>query len=197
MLRKGIGWFILANRSLDRCPIWLWMYMRKVRLDQRPIFMMVMFDSPWILSAMAPPALNEWTLTKSGFIPALFSPRMTMDRCIAVIRLVGVTACILFPFQYLHRNNLSVLPCDRIWMTLRARERTGLSSDPKVLWCMVCPMRPFLWFVILRVAESALRRTGRVEERGNIFPSFQNLTLLVQNYFVQVALHKVPFFHFT
>eukprot|EP00957_Ditylum_brightwellii_P118263 9019957-Ditylum_brightwellii.AAC.1 len=52
--------------SLDRCAICSCMYMRNVRLDHRPCFMMVVSEWPCSLSAMAPPAQSEWMPTNSG-----------------------------------------------------------------------------------------------------------------------------------
>ena len=44
------------------------MYMRNVRLDQRPIFMMVVLLALCSIRDMPSPAMIEWVLTRSGLV---------------------------------------------------------------------------------------------------------------------------------
>ena len=59
MLRKGSSSDMSFEMSFPRCAIWVCMYIRKVRDDHRPIFMIVVSLCPCIFRAMAPPARRE------------------------------------------------------------------------------------------------------------------------------------------
>ena len=91
MLRNGIGSDIFVESSLLKWAIWLWMYIRKVREDQRPIFMIVVSDCPCNFNAIAPPARSECTPMRSGSIPALSSCSSLMACRSAVLMSVDVT----------------------------------------------------------------------------------------------------------
>lgn len=70
---------IFVDRSLERCAIWLWMYCKNVIDVQRPCFLIVVSETPWSFSAIAPPARREWTPTRSGSMPFLCSSRVFTD----------------------------------------------------------------------------------------------------------------------
>ena len=65
--------------------------MRSVRLEHQPIFMMVVLLSPYSFRDMPPPALREWTLTRSGLIPAWRSLRAETDNRMTIMISVCVT----------------------------------------------------------------------------------------------------------
>ena len=87
---KGSFLFIFCEMSLLRCAIWLCIYCKKVRDVHLPIFIIVVSDSPCNFRDMAPPALSEWTPTRSGFIPDLLSCNVSTAVLILEIMCFGV-----------------------------------------------------------------------------------------------------------
>ena len=150
---NGMGLLIVWDRKFDICPIWLWIYTKKVRLEHRPNFIMVVLLSPCSFRDMPHPDRIEWTLTRSGLIPAWWSLRVETENRIAVIRYVGVTVTKgFFPVNMYSKIYYSVLPpFDRMWCIWRVRSLQGHRSEVKDLRCIVFPMHPFLLLVILRL----------------------------------------------
>ena len=81
---------------------------------------------------------------------------------------------------------LSELPDDRMWWSRQARHATAPDS-PVASWWRVWPMRSFLLFEILRVAESASRRVKISEFRGKTLLSLKYPKTFTPNWRVRVA----------
>eukprot|EP00957_Ditylum_brightwellii_P091421 6960938-Ditylum_brightwellii.AAC.1 len=71
MFKYSTGLFMSFAMYLDRCAICSCMYMKNVRLDHHPCFMMVVSEWLCSFSDIAPPALKEWMPTKLGSIPLI------------------------------------------------------------------------------------------------------------------------------
>ena len=194
MFRNGVGLLIVWDSPFDIWPIWLWIYTRNIRLDHRPIFVMVVLLYPCSFRDMTPPSQREWTLTRSGLMPEWWIFRVDMNNRIAVIRSVGVTvAKVYFPVNLYSQIYYSVIPQFEImWCIRRARDLQVHRLEVKYLWCMVCPMRLLLWLVILRVADSAWRRRWSGEFCGSWQPPLNKPTSPTMKCLVRVARLRVP-----
>ena len=139
-------------------------------------------------------ALREWTPTRSGFMLVWWSLRAEMENRMAVIISVVVTMekGSFLVTLYSQIYNYMLPPLVRMWWTWHARALQGHRSEAKDSWCMVCPMRPLLLFVILSVAKYACRSRWRCDMQGSWQPPFQNPTSSTVNWFVRVARMKVP-----
>ena len=87
---NGVDLIIVWAIYFEICPIWLWIYTRNVKLDHRPILIMVVSLSPWSFRDMDTPARRKRMLARYGLIPVWCSFRMVMENRMAVIRTVGV-----------------------------------------------------------------------------------------------------------
>ena len=83
---------IFCDTPFENANICECMYMRKVSLDQRPIFLMVLVSIPCKCMAMAPPALKLWLPTKSGCRPLLTKPNcVTADFTLLLMSFAEMT----------------------------------------------------------------------------------------------------------
>ena len=111
LFRNGIGLLIFWDRPFEICPIWLWIYMRNVRLDHWPIFVMVVFLSLCSFRYMPSPARREWMPTRSVLMPLWWILRVDTDNRMKVIISVGVTVVkVSLPVTLYSQIYNSVLP---------------------------------------------------------------------------------------
>ena len=100
------------------------MYCRKVSDVQRPCFIIVVSLSPESFSAIAPPARNECTPTRSGLMPDLCRLRFRTASLIVVRMFVALT-CVHLLWYMSHMSLFVVPPLARMWCTRRAQALTG------------------------------------------------------------------------
>ena len=193
IFRKGTGVAIFFERFLDRCPIWLCMYWRNVRPDQWLRFIMVVSDSPWSLSAIAPPARSECTPTMLGSIPLLSRRKVLTLFRMPDIMSVRVTEHNSSSCVYMHISAVSVPLLESIWYIRLASALTGQWSSMMHSWWMVCPIFPFFWFEIFSVADSAANKTFRGRFLSSCCWFFQKPTSWTLNWMVRVARTNRPF----
>ena len=62
-----------------------------------------------------------------------------------------------------------------LW-TNQARGLTGEDRCPEHSWCIQVPIRPFFWFMMHKVAESAVSSVDRGADCGSNFPFLENPT---------------------
>jgi len=194
MFRKGTGVLIFVEMPFARCPIWLWIYMRKVLLDHLPYFINTESSSFCSLRAIAPPARSEWVPTRSGSSPASCHFKVLMDW--RMLRLIssGVIVLSLSPSWYVDISECILPPFVRMWWMRRASARTQLLKPSDVSWWIVCPILPFFWFEIFNVAESASSSLASGDFLFSNLPSLKNPTFITLNCFVRVAWTILPFF---
>eukprot|EP00957_Ditylum_brightwellii_P082204 6250869-Ditylum_brightwellii.AAC.1 len=89
MLRYGTGVFMSLTISLDRWAIYSCMYMRNVKLDHQPCFIIVVLEWLWSFRTMAPPACKEYTHTRSRTMPFLCNAQSWTALCIVAIIISG------------------------------------------------------------------------------------------------------------
>ena len=81
---------IFEDRSFMRCAIWLCMYWMNVIDIHLPCFLIMVSETPWSLSAIAPPARKECTPMRSGSSPFSFSLRVRTAVRMPVLMSFGV-----------------------------------------------------------------------------------------------------------
>ena len=143
---------------------------------------------------MSPPARRECAPIRSGSMPC---------SCILSDFVAVCTHCTISGWEIAYQtfggvktsqnNRWSDPAFDRIWCTLRASAASA-PSDPVDSWWRVCPMRPFFWFVIFNVAESAWSKICNGQLRFRIFLSRKKPTSQTRNWRVRVAGTHTPFF---
>ena len=140
----------------------LWMYMRKVRPDHRPCFMMIVSLTLCSFIAIAPPARRECAPIKSGSIHCL-----SMMRSNFVITRICLTTSedwtqshVPSGWQNLQRSESPLPPFDRIWCTRLTNAWVGPFG---IASCMMqYSIRPFFWACILSVTVVAHSSSFRV-----------------------------------
>ena len=122
--RFGIGILIFWASPFEICPIWLLIYMRNVRLDHCPIFIMVVSLFPCSFRDMPPPYRRKWTPTRLGLMPERQSLRVEAENRMAVIRSVDMTVAKGYlPVTLYLQIYYYVLPSlARMWCILRAKD---------------------------------------------------------------------------
>ncbi len=191
-LTKGMWVLIFAATPSESFPIWLWMYICQVLEVQRPNFWMSESLYPMSLSAMAPPARREWAPTMSGSYPFSWRLSALTDSLMACTMLLPVTL-VHFLFKYTSQITFdSSPPFDKMWCTRRARPATA-PRVPVDCWCRVWPMRPFFWFDIFIVAESAESNCLSGDLRGSTLLFLKKPMSPTRNCLVRVAGTIFPF----
>ena len=128
---------IFFEMFLDKCAIWLWIYCKKVRDIERPIFIIVVSLYPWSFRAMAPPARNECAPTRSGSIPCFSSFNYFAVSRSASITWQGSTG-IHVPLSPTEHIKVSLVPpSERISCTICARAFIGHRAEPVECCVMV------------------------------------------------------------
>ena len=138
------SYVILTVENADICSC---MYMRKVSLDQHPIFLMVLGSIPCKCMAMAPPALKLWLSTKSwcrplltklGSVTADFTPLLmsfAKMTCPLQEEVWKYVLMIVFGFDVLAR----------MWCSQQIRARIGQNSLWIASWWITWDQSPFFW----------------------------------------------------
>ena len=85
-----MGVDIFVATSEESAEICSCMYMRKVSLFQRPIFLIVLWATPLRYMAIAPPARRLWEPTRDADRPFRARPRVVTARRTAVVMSAGV-----------------------------------------------------------------------------------------------------------
>ena len=142
------------------------------------------------------PALREWNLTR---YMAWWILRAETDyRMVVMIYVcVAMAKWYLLVTLYYQIYDSVLPPLARMWWIRRAMAFQGHRLEVKDSWCMVCLMRLFFWFVVLRVAKSTWSIRWRGEMRGSWQPPFQKPTYPTVNLFVCVTRLMVPSHHWT
>ena len=193
IFRNGTGVAIFVDRFLDRCPIWLCIYCKKVSPDHLPCFIIVVSDSPCSFNDIAPPARSEWTPTMSGSIPLSSRCKSLTLLRMQVIMSVGVTEQSSWSCLYTQIKDESAPWFRSMWFTLRANALIGHYLSSMASWWMVCPIFPFFWLEIFRVAEWAVNSSSKLVFWSSCFWFFQKPTSCTLNWMVRVARTSRPF----
>ena len=139
------------------------MYVKKVRLVQRPPFMMVIKSHPLSFIAMAPPARREWDPTADALIPMRWSCRAVTAPRTAIRTFAAV---IWRPSGRREMGDSEEAPRQlRTVVTRRASAATGHAAWPGIAWWwMVSPLVPFFWLSIRRATPVAVNSVCRLAE---------------------------------
>ena len=128
---------IFFEMFLDKCAIWLWMYCKKVRDIQRPIFIIVVSLFTWSFRDMAPPERNECTSTRSGSIACFSRFNYLAVSRTASIMWQGFTGFHV-PFSPTEHNKVSsVPPSEKMSCTICAKAFIGYRAKPVEYYVMV------------------------------------------------------------
>ena len=126
MLQKSNFVFIFVNISLVRWEIWLWIYCKNVIDVHLPCFWMMVSKTPYILSAIAPPAQREWTPTRSASMPFLCRLSCCMLVWTPCLICAGVIVCQMLSLSMKSERRFDSLPLlDRVGCICLAKALTG------------------------------------------------------------------------
>ena len=146
---------IFLKMSLEKAEICLWIYIRKVSLDHRPIFLIALPLIPFRCIAIAPPALRLWLPTWSLCNPCCSRPRYSVD-CLTAV-LISVVVVMHRPFGYFLLKYVLKIVFGLVvyWSMCFTRQMIALMGQLNVFmasWWIVCERTPFFWLEILSVA---------------------------------------------
>ena len=120
MLWNSNDWLICFETPEDRAAICSCIYMRKVSLDHRPIFLIILCETPARCMAIAPPARRLWLPTWFAWSPKRCRPRFSTAVLIALFMslasIVRTVAC--FDEKY---EPMMVLLLVYFWMCFMRR----------------------------------------------------------------------------
>ena len=154
MLWKATGVDIWIEISLEKAATCLLMYMRNVILDQRPIFLMVLWGAPCKCMAMASPTQRLWLPTWVGWRPFWWRSKMVTADLTAWLMLWAVSSCRngWAGVKTVLRMVAGLVMWSRIWLRRWMNALHGHVCDLVASWWTTWPSLPFFWLEILSVA---------------------------------------------